>query len=66
MLNTTIEVTTITLDAIVSLTIANVCQLKTMLYLHVLQFLQLLIIVEALLKDLHLDISLKILHNQEQ
>ena len=32
-----IEATTITLDAIVTLTITNIYQLKTMLYLHVFQ-----------------------------
>ena len=34
---TAIEATTITLDAIATFTITNVYQLKTMLYLHVLQ-----------------------------
>ena len=53
-----IEATTITWDATVTLTITNICQLKTMLYLHVLQFVQLQIIVEIVLKDLHLDIYL--------
>ena len=37
----TIEATTISLDAIVTLTITNVYQLKTMPYLHVLQSAQL-------------------------
>ena len=47
---TAIEATTITLDAIVTLTITNIYQLKTMLYLHVLQFTQLQIVVEVMLK----------------
>ena len=47
---TAIEATTITLDAIATLTITNVYQLKTMLYLHVLQSIQLQIVVEVVLK----------------
>ena len=47
---TAIEATTITLDAITTLTITNVYQLKTMLYLHVLQSIQLQIVVEVVLK----------------
>ena len=35
--STAIEANTITLDSIVTLTITNIYQLKTMLYLHVLQ-----------------------------
>ena len=38
---TVIKATTITLDAIVTLAITNVYQLKTMLYLHILQSTQL-------------------------
>ena len=45
-----IEATTITLDAIATFTITNVYQLKTMLYLHVLQSTQLQIVVEVVLK----------------
>ena len=45
-----IEATTITLDAIVTLTITNVYQLKTMPYLHVLQSTQLQIVAEVVLK----------------
>ena len=45
-----IEATTITLDATVTLTITNIFQLKTMLYLRVLQCFQLQIIVEVVLK----------------
>ena len=45
-----IEATTITLEAIVTLTNTNVYQLKTMLYLHVLQSTQLQIVVEVVLK----------------
>ena len=48
--STAIEATTITLDAIVTLTITNVYQLKTMLYLHILQSTQLQIVVEVVLK----------------
>ena len=48
--STAIEATTITLDATVALTITNVYQLKTMLYLHVLQSNQLQIVVEVVLK----------------
>ena len=47
---TAIEATTITLDAIATLTITNVYQLKTMLYLHILQSIQLQIVVEVVLK----------------
>ena len=47
---TAIEATTITLDAIATLTITNIYQLKTMPYLHILQFFQLLIIVEVVVK----------------
>ena len=47
---TAIEATTITLDAIATLTITNIYQLKTMLYLHVLQSIQLQIVVEVVLK----------------
>ena len=47
---TAIEATTITLDAIATLTITNVYQLKTMLYLHILQSTQLQIVVEVVLK----------------
>ena len=39
--DTVIEATTITLDAIATLTITNIYQLKTMLYLHILQSIQL-------------------------
>ena len=39
--STAIEATTLTLDATITLTITNVCQLKTMPYLCVLQFVQL-------------------------
>ena len=49
---TAIEATTITLDAIATLTITNVYQLKTILYLHVLQSTQLQIVVEVVLKGL--------------
>ena len=48
--STAIEATTITLDAIATLTIANIYQLKIMLYLHVLQSTQLQIVVEVVLK----------------
>ena len=47
---TAIEATTITLDAVATLTITNVYQLKTMLYLHILQSIQLQIVVEVVLK----------------
>ena len=47
---TAIETNTITLDAIVTLTITNIYQLKTILYLHIVQFVQLPIIVEIVLK----------------
>ena len=48
--STAIEATTNTLDATVTLTITNICQLKTMPYVHALQFVQLPIIVEVVLK----------------
>ena len=48
--STAIEATTITLDAIATLTITNIYQLKTMLYLHILQFIQLQIVVKVVLK----------------
>ena len=48
--STAIKATTITLDAIATLTITNVSQLKTMPYLHVLQSTQLQIVVEVVLK----------------
>ena len=48
--STAIEATTITLDAIATLTITNIYQLKTMLYLYVLQSTQLQIVVEVVLK----------------
>ena len=47
---TAIGATTITLDAIVTLTITNVYQLKAMPYLYVMQSTQLYIAVEAVLK----------------
>ena len=47
---TAIKATTITLDAIVTFTITSIYQLKTMPYLHILQFVQLSIIVEIVLK----------------
>ena len=47
---TAIEATIITLDATITLTITNICQLKIMLYLHVLQIFQLPTIVEVMLK----------------
>ena len=49
---TAIEATTITLDAIVTLAITNIYQLKKMLYLHVLQSTQLQIVVKVVLKGL--------------
>ena len=58
---TTIEATTITLDAIATLIIINVYQLKTMLYLLVLQSTQLQIVVEVVLKgptSLHQPLNL--------
>ena len=48
--DTAIEATNITLDAIVTLTITNTCQLITMPYLHVPQLIQIQIIVEVMLK----------------
>ena len=48
--STAIEAITITLDAIVTLTITNVYQLKTVPYLHILQSAQLQIVVEVVLK----------------
>ena len=47
---TAIEATTIILDAIATLTITNIYQLKTMLYLYILQSTQLQIVVEVVLK----------------
>ena len=47
---TAIEATTITLDFITTLTITNIYQLKTILYLHVFQSAQLKITVEVMLK----------------
>ena len=47
---TAIKATILTLDATITLTITNIFQLKTMLYLHILQFVQLQLIVEAVLK----------------
>ena len=46
-----IEATTITFEVFVTLTITNVYQLKTMLYLHILQSTQLQIVVEVVLKE---------------
>ena len=46
-----IEATTISLDATITITITNIFQLKTMPYLHVLQFFQLQTIVEVELKE---------------
>ena len=48
--STDIEATTNTLDAIAILTISNIYQLKTILYLHLLQSAQLQIVVEVMLK----------------
>ena len=48
--STDIEASTITLDATVALTITNIYQLKTMPYMHVLQSIQLQIVVEIMLK----------------
>ena len=49
--STAIEATTITLDATVTLTITNICQLKTMPYLHTFcNLLSFQIIVEVMLK----------------
>ena len=48
--STSIKATTITLDATVTFTITYICQLKTMLYLRILQFVQLQIIVKVMLK----------------
>ena len=45
-----IKATIIALDVTVTLTITNICQLKKVPYLHVLQFFQLQIIVEVVLK----------------
>ena len=42
---TAIEATTITLDAIVTLTITSIYQLEIMLYLHILQSAQFQIVV---------------------
>ena len=56
-----IETTTITLDAIVTLAITNLYQLKTILYLYVLQSTQLQIVVEVVLKgptSLHQPLNL--------
>ena len=47
---TAIEATIITLDAIITLTITNVYQLKTVPYLHILKSVQLQIVVEVVLK----------------
>ena len=48
---TAIKITTITLDATVTLTTSNICQLKTMPYLCILKFVWLPIIVEVVLKE---------------
>ena len=56
-----IKATNITLDAIVTLAIIIVYQLKTMLYLHVLQSTQLQIVFEVVLKgttSLHQPLNL--------
>ena len=47
---TAIEATTITFDVIITLTITNIYQLKTILYLYILQSTQLQIVVEIMLK----------------
>ena len=47
-----IEATTIALDDTATLTITNICQLKIMLYLHILQSVQLQTIFEVGLKEL--------------
>ena len=49
--DTAIKATTINLEAIVTLTITNVYQLKIMLYLRVLQSAQLQIVVEVMPKE---------------
>ena len=48
--STAIEATITTLDATVTLTVTNIFQLKTMPYMYVLQFFQLQIIIEVMLK----------------
>ena len=45
--STAIKVATITLVATVTLTITNVCLLKIIIYLHVIQFIQLQTIVDV-------------------
>ena len=48
---TTIEATTITLDAIITLTNTNTFQLKTMPYLQVLQSAQLQLVFKVVIKE---------------
>ena len=50
--STIIEATTTNLDAIITLSIHNVYKVKLMPYLHILQFAQLQIVVEVMLKGL--------------